>query len=117
MKIPNQSLNQTGKTMRFCVKVSAGAKASEPAGYLNRYHECTSMEGFGFSEIVFISIILILSIFALVYWIKALIRCVHSETDISSKTIWIILMLVTGILGSFFYNSFGTKERSEKGMS
>jgi len=30
-------VNQTGKIMRFCVKVSAGAKASEPAGYLNRY--------------------------------------------------------------------------------
>jgi len=31
----NQSVNQTGKTMRFCVKVSAGTKASWPAGYLS----------------------------------------------------------------------------------
>gem|GEM_PF-3705667 len=34
---PNQSVNQTGKTMRFCVKVIAGAKVRLPAGYLNRY--------------------------------------------------------------------------------
>jgi hypothetical protein len=32
----NQSLNQTGEIMRFCVKVSAGEKARCPAGYLNR---------------------------------------------------------------------------------
>jgi len=72
------------------------------------------MKGFGFTEIIFISIILMLSIFALAFWIKTLIRCIHSETDISSKTIWIILMLVTGIFGSFFYNFFGSKGSSEK---
>ncbi|CAB1072780.1 hypothetical protein D1AOALGA4SA_1633 [Olavius algarvensis Delta 1 endosymbiont] len=35
-KAYNQSLNQTGEIMPFCVKVSAGAKARLPAGYLNR---------------------------------------------------------------------------------
>jgi len=33
----NQSVNQTGKILRFYVIARAGAKASEPAGYLNRY--------------------------------------------------------------------------------
>ena len=38
-KYPNPSVNQTGKILRFCVKISADAKASEPAGYLNRCGE------------------------------------------------------------------------------
>jgi len=33
-KRSNQSVNQSGKTMRVCVKFSAGAKVRLPAGYV-----------------------------------------------------------------------------------
>jgi formate hydrogenlyase subunit 3/multisubunit Na+/H+ antiporter MnhD subunit len=72
------------------------------------------MKGLGLSEIILIAIIFILGICAIVFWIKTLIQCIHSENENSSKIIWIFLMLVTGIIGSFLYNFIGSKVDSEQ---
>ena len=72
------------------------------------------MDGIGFSEIVFIAIVFLLGIYLLLFWIKTLVQCINSDTDNSSKIKWVILMLLTGFLGSFVYNLFGSKGSSEK---
>ncbi len=68
------------------------------------------MEGFGFSEIILILFILLLSLCFLVFWIKMIIQCAKSQRDGSSKVVWILLMLVTGVIGSFLYYLLGSKK-------